>query len=437
MPFVEIWGVDVGYKIWSAVFSVLPAIPVYLLTRQLVPTRQHWPALVAGTVVLLDFTHMEMMVTGSLPLIGFTFIALAIWAMNFLSTTDFKTDHPLKIVGVGVLFALFVGIIPFINQTSAGIAVIMLPAYFFALLWFQKSKADRKQMVILIGIFGLAGAIIGFMALPWYLKVLPGSGMLKYPGPVLFLSGPFDMSWVQMLISWFMGVWVIRKSDDFRIKSMAIIVIIAGTLTVFLSMDETIINIFYRNRYFLAIPLAITIAWAIHRKWEPLPLNHDPVLYGAIAVIVLGAVLGNVWMFDRQASYSDMVLPATLTAMEMIDHDPEERSIITNTYSLAHWIAAINLVETHHTWNNPPPIMWEETDKRVRCVFGWVPECDQADAASKLKAGYVLIDTRFPDYNDRALPIFGAPEEIWDTLETQESLELMYQADSTKLYRIR
>jgi hypothetical protein len=35
VPFVHYLGMDIGYKVWSSVASVLPAIPTYLLARRI------------------------------------------------------------------------------------------------------------------------------------------------------------------------------------------------------------------------------------------------------------------------------------------------------------------------------------------------------------------------------------------------------------------
>ena len=82
VPFVEIWGMDIGYKIWSAFASTAPILAAYYLTQRILSKRT---ALVTSALMAVSFVHAEMLVTGALPLLGFSLIAVALGLISKLS----------------------------------------------------------------------------------------------------------------------------------------------------------------------------------------------------------------------------------------------------------------------------------------------------------------------------------------------------------------
>ena len=74
-----------------------------------------------------------------------------------------------------------------------------------------------------------------------------------------------------------------------------------------------------------------------------------------------------------------------------------------------------------------------ESDTHVRCLFGWVPDCDPRHSQTVLNARYILIDERFPYYNARATGIYGAPDDprIWEkTADTPWLKEIFHDGDT-------
>ena len=51
----------------------------------------------------------------------------------------------------------------------------------------------------------ILGGIIALTALPWYLQVLPGNGMLDYPGPIVYFTRMYDIAWLQLALGWGLG----------------------------------------------------------------------------------------------------------------------------------------------------------------------------------------------------------------------------------------
>ena len=213
-----------------------------------------------------------------------------------------------------------------------------------------------------------------------------------------------------------MGLYVARKADAEWLKALGILVCLLGTLLVFMSTDETVINVFYRSRYLLAIPWYICTAWIIGTRVLPALRwpSYAPALTLA-AVAIMG--FGYIWQFNNQARYSAMATPATVAALDQIRGYEDGAAIISNSYTLSHWVSALNKVPSPHTWTWHPPRRFVETDKAV---------------------GWILIDRRFPNYNARAPGIFLAPNgpALWDVTGRTPWLTEFYREGTTQVWRI-
>jgi len=148
---------------------------------------------------------------------------------------------------------------------------------------------------------------------------------------------------------------------------------------------------------------------------------------------------GYVWQVQNQADLSAMATTETVEALEMLKATDPDVGIITNSFTLALWIAALNKVPSPHTWTTAPPRRFVQTDINVRCVLGWIVDCDPRQSAQALNAGYVLIEGRFPFYNERAPAVYGSPnpETPWDNLPNLPWLEQVYHQGTTSVYRIQ
>ena len=463
-PFIELLGVDNGYKVWSSIASVLPAIPVYLLARRIdrlvgVPHPLLSPAVFAAGFLLLDMLHAEMIVTGALPLIGFALFGMVWWAMGELVE---RWSLP-----KAVILAACLGLIPWVNQTTAGLALISIPVYGAALLWFNRDwvgslsvgKRLRPQengvqlpafppiatqgtvsgVVLRLAVPLFIGGFIALGALPWYLDVLPVTGVLNYPGAFLYLSPPLDSSWLQVALTWPLGLFVIWRVKEPWLRSMGILLCLFGTLIPFLSTDESVINISYRSRYLVAIPFYAAIAWVVYTRWLPsMPSWGKKAAAGAAVAAVAVLATGYVWTFNNQAGYSDMVTRDTEVALAIMNEADDGKAIVNNSFTLALWIAALNEVEAPHTWTWAPPSNWTETYLHVRCVLGWRPECNPKESVQWLNAGWVLLEKKFPYYNSRAPGVHGALdfERPWENLPDVPWLTLVFERGTTQLWRI-
>lgn len=431
-PFYWLFGMDDGYKIWGSVASLCPLVAVYLLTRRILNPAL---ALFAAAFAAVDLTHAEMIVTGALPLIAFGLLGLAWWAMLGLAERFSWRE--------AAILTVCVGLIPWVNQTTAGIALVTLPFVFITLLHFRKGQ--RWAFIKRVLPFALMGGIIALGALPWYLQVLPGNGILNYPGPRVYLTG-FDVAWGQLALAWLVGGLAVWKTTDYRVKTLGLVCILLGTLLVFLSYDETIINVFYRSRYLLAVAFYPLVTWLVlppamqwlRHSWQLSPKSAARVAIGS-GILALGVMLaGYVTVFQTQTRLSDMATLETQQALELARLSRPNDAIISNSFTLSLWVAALNKVPSPNTFTTEPPAFYAAEYADVRCLMNWVDGCDAAQAAAQLRAGYILIDRRFPSYNPTAPGVWGAvdPHQPWDTLATAAWLRPVYQRGSTTLYAV-
>lgn len=446
VPFTYLFGDMLGYDLWSALaaFALIPAF--YLLARVLL-TR--WQALIATAFISVDMLHGEMMVTGALPLLGFALLCIVLWAITkvYQATVVPEPNAPFHwaILPGGAAAAA----LPFVNHTATGLAAIVVPIYIISLELFGR----RTLAAILLGFLrrdieqqdeggygllnGMTIAVMGLVgllsALPWYLDVAPGSGIFHYPGPWVYLSGWGDSAWIQFAIAVPVGIWIAWKGKSPPLRSLGVLTALLGTLLIFLSTDETVINIFYRSRYLVMVPLTISIAYIVGRWWLRTDWRLAVPITASLFVLLS---LGFVTQFWGQARYSDMATPEVVEALGVIEEDGNGEGVIANGFTLALWVAALNRVPVAWTFTWEPPRDYVETDKDVRCVLGWVDGCDPAQAAERLDVGYVLVDSRFPYYNARAPSIYGAPPELWGTVERAPWLEKVHQEGTVQAWRL-
>tara|TARA_Y100000401_G_scaffold117386_1_gene125964 strand:- start:4037 stop:5569 length:1533 start_codon:yes stop_codon:yes gene_type:complete len=445
-PFISLFGDDNGYKIWAAIAATTPIPAVYMLGR-LFLTK--WQSIFAAGFVSLDMLHAEMFVTGALPLEGFSLIAVGIWAITKIAR--FENDY--KEI---VILALVVPLIAHVNHTSAGIALLVFPTYMMALSGFYPAKQiDLKPgipalnwpfriLTTPISQFPAVGALIigsllALTALPYYLDVKPFGGMLDYPGSWIYFTYFPDSSWFQLIISAPLAFWAMRYGDNHVIKAFGALVTLQAVLGVFISTDETIINIFYRSRYLLAFWFYPVIAWVVFKYWwKPVTSISRPLAFAAMFLFV--GLTGWEWYnsIHGQAKYSDMVTVETEQAIKIINKDNQaNEGIISSAFTMSLWVSALTEVESPHPWTWQPPKRWRESDVQVRCVLGWVKDCDPVLSAKVLGVRYILIDTIHPYYNGRAPGYYGQPDkQPWSHTENANWLTLKFDKGHTKLWKV-
>ena len=438
VPFTALLGDDVGYKVWAAIASMAPLGAALLIGRMFL---RPWSALAVVALIAFDPLHGEMMVTGALPLLGFSLIGLAMWAMAKLhDPTTFQWRHV-------VVLTLSIPLIAHVNQTSSGIALIVLPLYLLALgatttvsratgehglnLVQRIASAPLAQLPASLSL--IAGGLLALTALPWYIAIRPNSEILHYPGPWIYVAPFSDAAWVFPFIGIPVGIWVLLRASAPSLRALGVIVIVLTVLQLLWSTDESILNVFYRSQYMLMLGLYPAIGWLVVRYW---PEDYRQLMAPATAVLVVSWGGMYQWQFHNQAGYSDMVTTESAEALELLREEPAG-GVVSNAFTLSLWVAALNRVPSPHVWTWEPPRAYTETDRQVRCVLGWVDGCDWQGSAQELEVSHVLVDERFPNYNGRAPDNYMAPPEQWTVTAAAPWLDLVYHQGTTKLWRIK
>lgn len=436
-PFWLLLGADTGYKVWSALFAILPIIPVFLLTRKYVSDGA---ALFAAAFAAVDITWAEMFVTGSHPLVAFALVGMAFWAISSLyEWWSWKSF---------TILALSIGLIPWVNQTTAGLAIIVLPVFWLGLFasafirykrgnWAYGPKLNNLIWFTTPAI--ILGSIIALGALPWYVNTLPGSDILTYEGPTWVWAWGWN-TFQAFLLAFPLGLFVVWKAQDANLKSLGLVLITLGFMVNWLSYDEVLINPPYRARYFMALAAYPCIAWAIWQYALPylIKIWHP---YGRKIAWVSGAAmlvyltLGFAVVTRGQNEYSLML---TRDSVEALQIATPGANIGSSAFALSLWVSALNQVRSPWITTAPPPPAYVQQDEDMRCVLNWLDyPCEPLSAAERLDIQYILAEERFPDFKlNKWSWNYRTPENHWERTAEAPWLKLVFERGSVKLWEI-
>lgn len=430
VPFIELWGIDYGFKIWTVIASMLPIPAVYLLTRKFLSKNY---SLLAMAFVAIDPFSAEMLVTGALPMIGMALYLVLLWGILDLHQNKLNFKNVFTII-------VSLGLIPFVNQTMAGITFVMLPiicsVFLFEGYFDFWNKFNYKKYFSMFGIIFIGG-LIGCLALPYYLQVLPNSELISYEGPKIYFASD-GVAWLGFILSVPLGFFLMFRSKRAAEKIFSINIIILGILAIFLSYDEAIINIFYRSRFLLRYFYFAVLIWFFIRlkNFDGTKINKFvPATFSIFGIFIL--IYGFVWTFNAQSEYSKIITEDSQNAIDLILQDQKfQKNIISNAYSLSLWVSALTEVESPHIWTSRPPKAHVKTDELTRCVLNWVNNCDINNSINELNVSHILIDTRFPFKREADLGIYLAPKNHWAVTDSADWLTLVYESGTTLLYQI-
>ena len=403
---------------------VLPA--VYLLSRKLLNAAN---SLLATLFIAIDPFQAEMIVTGALPLIAMSLYLFCLWGIIDI------IQKKVNILNVSITI-ISLALIPFINQTTAGIIFVILPFVFLQIfceeyLNFWNKFNFRKYIPLVSTVF--IGGLISLFSLPYYLKVLPGSELMSYPGAWVYLAHD-GVAWFTFLTCGFLGIYIFNKSSNLVPRIFAIHLILMGTLALFLSYDETIINVFYRSRYFVRFFFYSSLIWVfLYLQNKQLIKPFIPKLISTFFIYLLIFTYG--WTFNTQSEYSKTITKNSEIAIEIMEGSGHE-NVISNSFSMSLWVSALMKVQSPHIWTSEPPSAHTETDQKTRCVLNWIKDCDYEKAIENLNVSHVLLETRFPYYKENVEGNYLAPANQWEVTNQASWLDLIYEKGTTRLYRI-
>jgi hypothetical protein len=411
VPFLTLFGTVAGYNLFSAVASMaLPLAAAFVGFRLFSP----WKAVALTGYMAFDPASLGMMVTGALPLMGIALLLLASFALWETSA------HGLR-KGNAVLLVLTVGLLPFVNQTAAGLACLVLPLQ-WALL------RNKRDTTVLLGL----GALLALTALPWYVDVSPGNARLAYPGPLVIPHSVWEhqlyLGVAGLFLAWRAAHRPAFKMAAAHIRTATYLLAFLAFFQMFQSFNEVVMNLFFRATY-LAVPFAAIVGvWMIP---ERLRLPSRAFVRAAAAAVVLVTV----WQVRDQQSLSGYGTAALLDTAAAVPAGSEH--IVTNTQATAFLVAGATGHPAKWTHYIEPPPGLAEQDEEARCVLGWIPGC-----TLPAEVGYVLVDTRMPldaagFAPDDLLSPYRAPERRpWHLLGGLPWLSLVAQNGPIELYEV-
>lgn len=442
VPFTTMLGDDMGLKIFALVASFALVPPFLLLARQsLTPYQTAW----ALFLLLMDWMLTEMFTAGVLPMVAFGFLLLGMWGVYRLRERWHATGAAAVMVALpGIMYT---------NQTTVGIAAVTLPAFALG-LGLTRPFARRLVLPTAVGI------AVAATALPWYFAVMPGSGLLRYPGPLLAVYTYQNSAWFQLALGLAVGIAAYRRGPAF-IKGMAAVLLALSVLVPLVSFDESLMNIFYRSRYLHAVPLYICAVWLAVR-YAPAAVRWRPILYPGLALLAAVMLTGNILQLSWETKLGRMVTPQTAQAIQWLRTQPT-RAVATNSYSLSLYVSA--LLQRRSPWLQvyDPPLLYRQQHSLMTCLMGWRERCDPRGAAARLGVSHVLVERLWPSYGDdvaRRVPglgkaygvveaaspwkddvlglIWGAPQHAWEvTARRAWWLHPVWEKGSTIVYEVR
>ena len=383
VPFTYLWGDNFGLRYFALFLSFVP-LPAFILFAKQV--FQGWRLVWLVGLFLADWQLTEMFIAGGLPMIGLAFILLIAWAFLKLKTGP---DHR-----ASILLTIALPVIVYTNQTSAGLSLIIIPALALGL---GLDKAFLKRLAPPL----LVGAALSLTALPWYLAVAPGSGLLRSPGPFLKFYSIANAGWYLLPLG--LGVSLLaRRSPVPLVRASAYVILPLALFAPLMSYDETVINLLYRGRYFMMPFLYICAMWIIQTRWKAFWSRFQvewvmrPLLGG---LVILTVPLGFLYQLHAESKICRMMTPETVEALEWITQQPGNGTIVTNSYSLSLFVAGMAKRKTAWTQVWDPPPAYARQHALALSLMGWNAATDPLEAAAELNASYVLVDTIWPAYD--------------------------------------
>ncbi len=486
-PFIYYFGFDIGYKVWSAIFSIPPIFATYYLSRIWLHKKH---SLFVALFVGVDMSLMEMMVTGSLPLLSLSLLIVVI------TVTIKSYNLTISNWTAGSIITVCIPLICITNQTSFAILLYTLPVLMIALssINFEKTEIAplmpkdllirtpdgkwkrpniiqkclayafdwfirrNKYFVGAVGtplqllpqiLFFILGLLISMFFINYYIN--PEIKELIYPGKTLYLAPLWDSAyWFNLPIGLTVAILGYKKTKSRSLKALCILLLIITIITPILSYNESIINITYRSRYLQWMLIYPILAYLIFYKLWPFINNLKytntftlffypfirKVKYFALVIIFMIAAYESVETFKGQTRYSDQISPSTIKALSI-----SNEKIIASNFSQAHWLSAIFKIKAYqsqkpepkkripHRWSITPSLKHQKENTAINCLYGIIEGCNLQAAKNYLGADYILINNN-DSLSDPQL------KEKFNNLNNNIWLSKVFTENNTTLYKI-
>jgi len=399
VPLIRAFGPDGALKAF-AVLTTLPfLLPLWLLCRQFLSP---WQTVFVIFAVLTDWMLAEMFTAGSLPLLAFAPTLLAAWCI-------WRLAHH-STWRLSLTLAVSLALIPYVNQTSAGIALSFFPLYTLAVLVVTRRLSLVRRLALPV----LGAALLALPAWPFYRDVGIQSDMLRYPGPLVTFYTVDNAAWIYALTLLPFALLSIWRGSGL-VRALGLVLLIMAPVSCLVSYSESLMNIFYRLRY-----MQMLLFWPLAAYWGARFFSQPdwrwlraPVVGALLLLLPLG------WLYQMQveSKLGRMVSPDSAAALDWLQRQPHDGAIGTNSYSLSLYVAALTQRRSPWVQIYSPPKAYVSQHNDMVCLVGWRPGCDVAAADRRLGLSYLLVERLWPTREMEVARVVPDLTPVYDLLQ--------------------
>lgn len=388
-PFTLALGDNFGLRLWSCVGSLLLVVASYYFASGFFSKGQ---AVAVAAVVSADFWLLENMGAGAIVL-----YAMALLCVVLRGVVDWVYDqlNNWRLVAM----AASLGLLPYVNQTMTGLALLVLPALFLAGLYLRyrdgihwRALVPARYMAAIVG-----GIILAIPSLQWYLPVAPGGDTTAFGGPFVRFGPGLYFEWF-IWAAWMLVLWVAYPLMKERWGLLCWVVLAAmACLMPLYSHDEVVLNFVWRSKYLASLVGAVLLLGVVSRVWHSWKGGLSLImLHVGVSTLVLlswGTGISSFSAFGRD----DMA--ATEWLMEQDNTAP----VVVDGWSRARTVSALTnrKVYTMRFWGFPRldvhalPEAFRNEQIASFCVAGWETyllngDCNDIDVPPR---AYILANT--------------------------------------------
>ena len=416
-PFTAVLGDNAGLRVWSIVGSLLLIAASYYMGCGFFSP---WKSLLAASVVSVDFWLIENMGAGAIVLYA---LALLCVVLRGLLDWIYGTTSKERLA----LMALALGLMPYVNQTVTGMALLTLPVVFSVGLWLRRQDGvGLRELLPLPVAAALAVAfMIALPSIPWYLPVAPGGNTVAFSGTWISIGPGFFFEWF-VALAWAIILWVsypLTRQEKWGAICWVLLAMMVPLMVLY-SHDEALGNFMWRSRYLASVSGAFLLVGVMGKIWPGWKGGCFWLMAsGSLSVFLLLA-----WGTGTATSFSAFS-PNDMSATRWIDGRANDLPVVVSGWSPARFVAPLTgrKVFTLRLWRFPNasysdlPRSFREENGVAFCLMGWGALLDESGCETRElpMRGYILVNKQFSAQEsipDRHLDVWHAALEHTNAL---------------------
>ena len=426
VPFTSLLGNVAGMKAWGIVGFLFVLSATYYLSRGVFTPMM---ALATSALTSVSFWMIEGWIAAALVLYGWALVAVAFrpvvdWAMGVQSTWRIA------------LMAASLGLLPFVNQTLAGLCVLLfavgLPT---ALLVRRRDYGFRGSWWFLGGL--LAGGSVAIFSLPYYLPVAPGGDVVSYgEQPIMIMLvdevHPFVQATAASVLIATWVFWKPVKEGPAGLKVMYSGMVLCAALIPFESSDEAIWNLSYRANYLSAMFIPALMVQTGCRMGLG-QKSFGVCFFGSLTFVIIFLVT-----VQNTVTKPDIHADAVLAYEWLSDNSAEHEAVVSRGWGAAKVAAVYTHKPTFAAIHfeglgDAPPRYIERTAYAARCVLEPISShCIYGTVAEEIERHNIrhAMVTRW-----QLLPNTDA-DAMWRRFDALPYTELVWQRGSVRIWEL-